>query len=112
MKKKQLSFPVLLFLLLVSTNFIFFSGHIGGDAIYNYLTAESLFNDGNLNLADSYTAKNVEELENVFVQGELHPADLKRAVADRIVQLLEPVRSHFAGKERLIEEIEALTVTR
>jgi tyrosyl-tRNA synthetase len=58
------------------------------------------------------TFSSYEELEDAFAQGKLHPADLKQAVADRIVQLLEPVRSHFAGKERLIQEIEKLTVAR
>ncbi|MFQ5979091.1 MAG: tyrosine--tRNA ligase [Candidatus Heimdallarchaeota archaeon] len=58
------------------------------------------------------TFSSYEELEEAFVQGKLHPADLKQSVAERIGQLLEPVRAHFAGKENLIELIETFSVTR
>lgn len=40
-----------------------------------------------------------EELEHVVVAGELHPSDLKTAVAKEIVALLAPVREHFAKTE-------------
>lgn len=44
---------------------------------------------------DSY-----EELEAAYVNGGLHPMDLKNAVADRLVEVLEPARRHFADPER------------
>ena len=39
------------------------------------------------------------QLEQAFVAGELHPIDLKSAVADELVALLEPARAHFAQPE-------------
>ena len=41
-----------------------------------------------------------EELETVYAQGLLHPMDLKNAVADRLVDVLEPARKHFADPAR------------
>ena len=36
-----------------------------------------------------------EELERDYVEGRLHPADLKGAVAEAIDQILKPIREHF-----------------
>ncbi|NVM04398.1 MAG: hypothetical protein HWN67_18890, partial [Candidatus Helarchaeota archaeon] len=55
-----------IFLFFLSINLFFFSGHFGGDAIWNYYTAESLFLDGNLNLADSAEEKDVKGLKDGF----------------------------------------------
>jgi tyrosyl-tRNA synthetase len=46
------------------------------------------------------TFDNYEELEAAYVHGGLHPMDLKNAVADRLVEVLEPARRHFADPER------------
>ena len=49
-----------------------------------------------------------ETLEADFVSGELHPSDLKPAVADAINDLLQPVRDHFANDpyaKKLLETI-------
>lgn len=40
---------------------------------------------------DSY-----EELEHAYANGEIHPMDLKAAVAQELITLLEPARAHFA----------------
>lgn len=48
---------------------------------------------------DSY-----EELENAYLNEELHPADLKQGVAKVLSDLLEPVRKYFeANPDNLIE---------
>ncbi|RJP24212.1 MAG: tyrosine--tRNA ligase [Candidatus Omnitrophota bacterium] len=39
------------------------------------------------------------ELEQVFAKKELHPLDLKVTVADSVIDLLAPVREHFAKPE-------------
>ncbi|MEW6222146.1 MAG: tyrosine--tRNA ligase [Candidatus Hadarchaeota archaeon] len=39
--------------------------------------------------------KNAAELHKVYSAGELHPADLKSAVAEAIVEILAPVREYF-----------------
>ena len=55
------------------------------------------------------------ELENAFAEGKIHPADLKKAVADHINRLLEPVRRHFekdAKARGLLEKVSRLEITR
>ena len=54
------------------------------------------------------------ELEQLYAQGKLHPLDLKAAVADVLVNLLEPVQKHFAaGKpKKLLEQVRSFEVTR
>ncbi len=50
-----------------------------------------------------------------YVAGEIHPADLKAAVAIAINELLEPVREHFKKSERakeLLTAVESFKVTR
>ena len=46
-----------------------------------------------------------EELEKLFKEGKLHPLDLKKAVAEYLNLILEPVRKHFEkGKARKLYE--------
>lgn len=54
------------------------------------------------------------ELEQLYAQGKLHPLDLKAAVADALINLLEPVQKHFAtGKpKKLLEQVRSFEVTR
>jgi tyrosyl-tRNA synthetase len=37
-----------------------------------------------------------DELEKAYAAGELHPTDLKNAVAKELIKLLAPIRKHFA----------------
>jgi tyrosyl-tRNA synthetase len=48
--------------------------------------------------------KNYTELERAYVEGKLHPMDLKAAMAQEINALLEPIRRDMKGKEKLIEQ--------
>lgn len=41
-----------------------------------------------------------EDLENAFRKGDLHPADLKNAVAGYLDKLVKPVRDHFEKDKR------------
>lgn len=52
-----------------------------------------------------------EELEKDYAQKLLHPQDLKIAMAEWLIEKLEPVRKHFEDPERKrsLEEIERLT---
>jgi len=63
---------------------------------------------GNVNF-DSY-----EDLEKTFLNKELHPMDLKNAVAEEVVKLLEPARKHFAQPKvkKMLEELDKLLITR
>ncbi len=61
------------------------------------------------------TFKSYAELESAFVNGQLHPLDLKKGVAAEINRLLEPVRKHFAGNTRakeLLDFVRAQKVTK
>ena len=56
-----------------------------------------------------------EDLEKDFGKGNLHPADLKRALAKSINQMLQPVRDYFdKNKEAklLKEKVESYSITR
>jgi tyrosyl-tRNA synthetase len=48
---------------------------------------------GNMTYYDYY------ELENSYMEREIHPADLKNATAMYINKIVEPIRKHFEGKE-------------
>jgi tyrosyl-tRNA synthetase len=56
-----------------------------------------------------------DALESAFVAGDIHPMDLKSAVATALNELLEPVRHHFSTHKRareLAEEVATFRVTR
>lgn len=58
------------------------------------------------------TFKSFEELGEAFMNGSLHPEDLKKAVAEKIIEILEPARKHFAKPrpKQMFEELERLTI--
>ena len=56
-----------------------------------------------------------EELERDYVEGKLHPLDLKNATAEALNKLLEPIRSRLLSDPRVrsaIERIEGVGITR
>ena len=56
-----------------------------------------------------------DELVKVFEKGDLHPMDLKPAVATYINKLVEPVREHFEKNKKtkeLLEKVKSFKVTR
>lgn len=59
---------------------------------------------GDLNIKD------IEELKKLFKEGELHPQDLKKFVAEYLVNLLKPIRDHFSKGEpkEMLEELEVI----
>jgi len=60
------------------------------------------------------TYESITNLKSDFEAEKLHPLDLKNAVSEAIIKLLEPVRIHFSNPNRtaLVKEMEALSVTR
>jgi len=58
------------------------------------------------------TADSFEELSSIYGSGELHPLDLKRAVAEAVIELLEPVRDFFERKPENLDRMLSLMVTR
>ncbi len=58
---------------------------------------------------------NYDELRKVYVKGDLHPADLKNAVADELEKLIKPVREHFEKNKRareLYENVKSFEITK
>jgi tyrosyl-tRNA synthetase len=57
------------------------------------------------------TYSSYEDLEREYAEKKLHPQDLKMAVAEWLIQKLEPARKHFEDPQRkaALEEIERLT---
>lgn len=56
-----------------------------------------------------------EELEKTFREGKLHPLDLKNAVAESLIKILEPVRKYFEKNreaKELLEELKRIKTTR
>jgi len=58
--------------------------------------------------------KNYEDLERIYKEGKLHPLDLKNAVAESLIKILEPARKHFSKGNplKMLKELEALIITR
>jgi len=54
------------------------------------------------------------ELEKSYAAGQVHPMDLKKAVAKCLDALIVPVRKHFEKGEpaKLLEQVKSFTVTR
>jgi len=56
-----------------------------------------------------------ENLERLFGEKQIHPMDLKITVANKINELIEPVRQHFVVSDRareLLEKVKSYQVTR
>ncbi len=61
------------------------------------------------------TFETYKELEKAYADGTLHPLDLKKAVAKRLNELLDPVRRHFEknrNAKSILEAVSKLEVTR
>lgn len=60
-------------------------------------------------------AQNYKELEKMYIEGKIHPMDLKNFVAVEIDQKIKPVREHFENNSKakeLYEQVKSFTVTR
>lgn len=51
-----------------------------------------------------------EELLKLYKEGAIHPQDLKNAVAERLIEMLEPARDHFASgaPKEMLEDLEKM----
>ncbi|RLF10755.1 MAG: tyrosine--tRNA ligase [Thermoprotei archaeon] len=52
------------------------------------------------------------ELEAAYLKGEVHPLDLKEAIAEALIEILKPVREYFKGRSKLLEKVKAIEATR
>lgn len=98
---------------------------IEGDTEFNSIldwTKYLLFNDEKSSLDVKRPAKfggditylSYSQLEKDFKDKKLHPLDLKNAVAEKLIKLLEPARKHFEQPKikAMLEELEGLMITR
>ena len=55
-----------------------------------------------------------KDIEKDFLEKKLHPLDLKNAVAEKLIKLLEPARKHFEQPKvkKMLEELEQMIITR
>ncbi|MFN3803772.1 MAG: tyrosine--tRNA ligase [Pyrobaculum sp.] len=54
-----------------------------------------------------------EELEALYREGRIHPADLKTAAAESLIALIRPIYQYFQGAGgRLLEEMKNIAITR
>ncbi len=56
-----------------------------------------------------------DELEKMYVEGKLHPLDLKNATAEALIKLLEPIRKYFEKNKEartLLEKLRSIVITR
>jgi tyrosyl-tRNA synthetase len=52
------------------------------------------------------------ELEKIYLEGTLHPLDLKQAVGDALIELLKPVRDYFSKNPEPLEAMKRVVITR
>lgn len=53
-----------------------------------------------------------EGMEKAYVEGEIHPLDLKNGVVEALIEILEPVREHFRRHPQTLEKMMEMEVTR
>ena len=63
---------------------------------------------GNLEYKDYF------DIEKDFAKGDIHPMDLKNAVADSLIEILKPAREHFEKPKvkKMLDELENMIITR
>jgi tyrosyl-tRNA synthetase len=79
-----------------------------------------LFREGNRSLKIKRPTKyggpievqSYSELQKTYLEGNLHPLDLKLAVGDNLIDLLKPVREYFAKNPEPLEAMKRITITR
>lgn len=63
----------------------------------------------------SLSIEGYSALEKLYSEGKIHPMDLKAAVAEKLDELIEPVRNHFATNARakkILEQVRGFEITR
>jgi tyrosyl-tRNA synthetase len=53
-----------------------------------------------------------EDLEKHYLEGSIHPLDLKKAVSWELSEILKPVREHFRKDPKTLEEMKKIEITR
>jgi len=54
----------------------------------------------------------IESLKKIYLEGKLHPMDLKSAVARELIIMLKPCRDYFVKNKEYLEQIAQVEITR
>jgi len=96
-------------------------GVIEGNALIEYSKyiifrkRESLVIDRPAKYGGNVEFFSLKELEDAYLNGKLHPADLKKGVGEALDEIISPIRSHFERNQaakKLYEEVRAAEITR
>ncbi len=60
----------------------------------------------------SLVYESYEKLEGDYVNGKVHPLDLKNGVAEALIEVLEPVREYFKRHPDNLEKMKKIEITR
>lgn len=60
------------------------------------------------------TFENIKQVKEAYASGTLHPGDLKKNVADYLIDILTPARAHFddPARREALEEMNKIHITR
>jgi tyrosyl-tRNA synthetase len=58
------------------------------------------------------TFQSYEETERAYVNGKIHPLDLKNGVTEALIEILKPVGEHFNRHPKMLEKMMEIEVTR
>ncbi|MCL4383223.1 MAG: tyrosine--tRNA ligase [Candidatus Marsarchaeota archaeon] len=83
--------------------------------VFPYLIRKNMtFEIVNKKTNKSSTYKYSSELEDLYQKGEIHPLDLKEAIANYLVDMLEPTRKYFleGNGKKYLEGLQDIKITR
>lgn len=58
------------------------------------------------------TISTIDELKQIYLDGKLHPMDLKAAVTTQLSEILKPSREYFEKNKHYLEQIQIKDITR
>jgi len=88
--------------------------------LLEYVVYPSLVRKGeNIEIINEKTGErkvyeNIEQLKKDYIEGKIHPLDLKNAVASYLAEMLEPARKYFleGSGRKYLEEMREIKITR
>ncbi|NHI90886.1 MAG: tyrosine--tRNA ligase [Candidatus Lokiarchaeota archaeon] len=54
----------------------------------------------------------LNEFEEQYSKGEVHPQDVKKSVAEKLIEILEPARTYFKNNKKFLSVFKAAKITR
>ncbi len=66
----------------------------------------NFYNDGRIQIGNKEVYGSYKDLEHDFIEGRIHPSDLKESLSSKITEILEPSKKYFQADERRRELME------